>query len=89
MRLPKDGQEYIRIALTNYPVGATAEASIDRVNWSTIQVNQATGEGLFLCRGPQSTQTGGTLVAAGTDVWVRVDGSPEQVIRKVGILTLY
>lgn len=87
MRLPKDGQEYVRISLTDYPPGASVEASIDRENWVSITVTS--GVGLFLCRGPLSAETDGTLVPAGTEVWVRVTGSPEQVVRKVGLLTIY
>lgn len=88
MRLPKDGQEYVRVPIANYPAGTTVEASIDRTTWTPATV-QGDGTALYLCRGPLSPQTQGVLVPAGTDVWVRVDGSPEQVVRRVGLLTLY
>ena len=88
MRLPKDGQEYVRVPIANYPAGTPVEASIDRTSWTATTV-QPDGTALFLCRGPQSPQTQGTLVPAGTDVWIRVDGSPEQVVRRAGLLTLY
>jgi hypothetical protein len=87
MRLPTDGQEYVRIQFTAYPTGVTAEASIDRTNWVSISVD-ANGLGLFLVRGPGSSQSQGTLVSSNCDVWVRVDGTPEQVVRKAGTITL-
>lgn len=88
MRLPKDGQEYVRVPIANYPAGTTVEASLDRTTWVPVTV-QADGTALFLCRGPLSGQTQGTLVPAGSDVWIRVDGTPEQAVRRAGILTLY
>lgn len=88
MRLPQDGQEYIRIPITNYPTGATVEASLDRTTWHPVTVD-ANGDGLFLVRGPGSPKTDGTIVSQGGDVWIRVDGSPEQVVRKVGFIALY
>lgn len=88
MRLPKDGQEYVRIQFENYPaVGATAEASFDRVTWYSISVDP-NGLALFLVRGPLCSLTTGVLVSAGTEVWTRVTGSPEQVIRHAGEITL-
>lgn len=87
MHLPKDGVEYARISISNLPDAATVEASLDRATWSPVV--EVDGEKAFLLRGPQAESTDGHPVAVTkTDLWVRITGLPEVVIRKAGTIYL-
>lgn len=87
MHLPKDGVEYARISITNLPDAATIEASLDRATWSPVV--EVDGEHTFLLRGPQALSSDGHLVSATkTDLWVRITGLPEVVVRKAGTIYL-
>ena len=88
MDLQNNSQEYAYIDFSVAPAeGATVDASVDLVNWTTVTFQN--DEGLVLLTGPNCSASEGILVQNSGPLWIRVTNSPEIVIRSAGNVNLY
>lgn len=88
IELPRDGAEYVHVTLEAYPSDVAVEVSLDnRVTWTVVNDRDDDGKPIILVRGPKAP-AGTNLIERTTRLWVRVNDSPEVVVRPGGFITL-